>query len=365
MVKQRHEQWRDEQQRLLEAQTETKLAKEDDMRELARKDAQIDERIRALQIRRLRQEQQIHNEVASLTGEKRVAAKAEAQRLISSRMQTIERRLQSREETERLLALDIASSAESLRARLLSEEEVSLATLRGAAERRLQVRVRRRALRRARRRYPHALSCAHVRTHSPPSRRRRRRRLFLSLSLSPRPTQLIEAQEQELVNKWSGEDDAMESQHRAKREAWEKARLGRAATSDIADLDERIARRRMESERKMSDIAKERAARRALLESEEREWAEQTRRLATSGGAASVRSVSTQQARAVEIARAEQIAELEANELRMTELERELQARQSSAAASDLGARLQRVAAERQTDAAIMRTLIERREELV
>ena len=85
MVKQRHEQWRDEQQRLLEAQTETKLAKEDDMRELARKDAQIDERIRALQIRRLRQEQQIHNEVASLTGEKRVAAKAEAQRLISSR----------------------------------------------------------------------------------------------------------------------------------------------------------------------------------------------------------------------------------------------------------------------------------------
>ena len=64
MVKQRHEQWRDEQQRLLEAQTETKLAKEEDMRELARKDALVDERIRALQIRRLRQEQQIHNEVS-------------------------------------------------------------------------------------------------------------------------------------------------------------------------------------------------------------------------------------------------------------------------------------------------------------
>ena len=138
-VKQWHDQWRDEQQRLLEAQTETKSAAEEEMRALVRKDAKIDERIRALQIRRLRQEQQIHDEVATLTGEKRIAAKAEAQRLISQRMLDVERRLQSREETERLLALDIASSAETLRARLVSEEEVSLATLRSAAERRLQV----------------------------------------------------------------------------------------------------------------------------------------------------------------------------------------------------------------------------------
>ena len=160
----------------------------------------------------------------------------------------------------------------------------------------------------------------------------------------------------------------MESQHRVKREAWEKARLGRAATSDIADLDERIARRRMESERKMSAIATERAARRALLESEEREWAEQTRRLASasgSSGAASVLGGTAQRSRAVELARAEQIEELEENELRMTEMERELQARQSSAAASGDGARLQRVAAERQTDAAIMRALIEQRERLL
>ena len=175
----------------------------------------------------------------------------------------------------------------------------------------------------------------------------------------------MEAQEQQLIAKWSGEDEELEATHRAKREAWEKRRLGNAASADVADLEERIARRRLESESKMTAIAAERAKRRALLTSEEAAWETQIDRSASmgrGGGSSRDATPSASVLREVSEARAAQLRQLDESEAQLTELERELQSRATRAAASTV--RVTSIMAERDSDSALMRTLLERREGL-
>jgi hypothetical protein len=159
--------------------------------------------------------------------------------------------------------------------------------------------------------------------------------------------------------------EELEATHRAKREAWEKRRLGNAASADVADLEERIARRRLESESKMTAIAAERAKRRALLTSEEAAWETQIDRSASmgrGGGSSRDATPSASVLREVSEARAAQLRQLDESEAQLTELERELQSRATRAAASTV--RVTSIMAERDSDSALMRTLLERREGL-